>query len=285
MTRAQTKRPKLQQLSIDLLPNEDPHSFAMPLKHTKQQSKKNKKKKPFPFLSLPTEVRLMIYHLALTYDHILIRKARARGAASLLLTNRLIHAEASTVFYDANVFQVPLGGLPSDTTAAAAATLANVRWMRQCCLRLKMTPRTDSWKLNKQIGKLVAGIERSRKMECLLIDASWPEADQWRWGIELLQAFKWLRGIHLAQVLIHTVRRNEHVSHWRDEWTQWIERCMMAEKGVSHEQVSLSHGYREEPRLGIDLVGDELEEAKRKGGWVLQDNDLYALFGKCSVDC
>ncbi|KAL9019650.1 MAG: hypothetical protein Q9185_003115 [Variospora sp. 1 TL-2023] len=258
----------------------------MPLKHTQQQQskkKKTKKKKqqPFPFLSLPTEVRLIIYHLALTYDHILIRKARARGAASLLLTNRLIHAEASTVFYDANVFQVPLGGLPSDTTAA---TLANVRRMRQCCLRLKMTPRTESGTLDKQIGKFVAGIERSRKMECLLIDASWPEADAWRWGIDLLQAFKWLRGIHLAQVLIHTVRRNEQVSHWRDEWTQWIERCMMAEKGVSHEQVSLSHGYWQKPRLGIDLVGDELEEAKRLGGWVLQDNDLYALFGKFSVD-
>ncbi|KAL8643809.1 MAG: hypothetical protein Q9210_007544 [Variospora velana] len=247
----------------------------MPLQYTKQQSKK--KKKPFPFLSLPTEVRLMIYHLALTYDHILIRKARVRGAASLLLTNHLIHAEAFTLFYDENVFQVPISGLPSDTEAA----LANVHFMRQCCLRLKIAPRTDPGKLTKHISKVIAGIERSRKMECLLIDASWPAAEEWRWGIDLLQAFKWVRGIHLVQVLIHTVRRNEDVYHCRDEWTQWIERCMMAEKGVSHEAVSLSNRYREKPRLGIDLVGDELEEAKRKGGWVLHDNDLYALFGKC----
>ncbi|KAI4092270.1 MAG: hypothetical protein LQ344_003514 [Seirophora lacunosa] len=268
MTRAQSSRPKAD-IASDLLPNEDPPSCKIPLKPTKRGSKK---KKQFPFLLLPTEVRVMIYHLSLTYDHILIRKAKARrGAASLLLTNRVIYSEAFPIFYDVNVFQVHIGGLPGDNETA----LANVHFMRQCCLHLELVRKAKSSVLTRLTDKFVAEIW-SGKMECLLVDV-W-EPDEWRCGTAFLEKLRWVKHLHLAQVHVNQVNKKGEVHHYNDPWCQRLERCMMASGEVYHDHEK----YCITPRLGIDLVGEELEKAKRMGGWVVQDNDLYALFGKTS---
>ncbi|KAI4177317.1 MAG: hypothetical protein LQ346_007698, partial [Caloplaca aetnensis] len=222
--------------------------------------------------------RVQIYHDALTYTHILIRRPNApkarKAGTHILLLNRLVYAEAFPIFYDVNVFQVHVGGLPSDTETQ----IANVHYMRQCCLHLEtLEPKrgSKSTLITKLMDKFVADIW-SGKMECLLIDV-W-EPKEWPFAAAYLDKFTWVSGIHLAQVVINQERKNGKVVRIQDRWCQRVERSMM--KSFSRV-METGEEYEAEPQLGIHLVGEELETARKSGGWVVEDNDLYALFGKC----
>ncbi|KAI4189166.1 MAG: hypothetical protein L6R41_001665 [Letrouitia leprolyta] len=244
------------------------------------------KKKIFPFLNLPAEIRIQIYYEALTHEYILIRKSKARKAANLLFVNRLIHSEAFQIFYDVNVFQVHIGGLPSDTEAQ----LVNVPYMRQCCLHLKITPKDSSSRLDKLVDKFVEEIW-SGNMECLLCDI-W-EPDSRPGGTSTLEKLAWVKGIRLVQIVINRTKELRkkgkmgknvvEVRTFQDKWCQHLGRKMMSMKGGSGvcESVRLGEVYEAIPALGINLVGDELQRAKEEGGWVVKENDLYVLFGKC----
>lgn len=113
-------------------------------------------------------------------------------------------------------------------------------------------------------------------MECLLVEIWEPE--EWRAGTEFLERLSWVRGIHLAQVVVHEVGKKGKVVRKQDRWCQRLERSMMTNKSCVN---CFGDEYDATPQLGIDLVGEELEEARKRGGWVVEDNDLYALFGKC----
>ncbi|KAL8688832.1 MAG: hypothetical protein Q9218_005359 [Villophora microphyllina] len=224
------------------------------------------------FLSLPPEVRVKIYLEAFTFERILVRRAKARRAAGLLLTNRLIYLEAFPIFYEANVFQVPIHGSPDDHAA-----IANVHYMRQCCLDLEIDKVPD-WKFDPEplITKFVDKV-RDGRMECLLIEA-W-EYGGYYFATRYLEDFLQLRQIHLAQVVVQ--KKTSKYPEWRryqDKWCQELERSMMAR---DPSPVEFGDDYEAFPKIGIDLVGDELESSKRSGGWVIGDNDLYALFGLC----
>ncbi|KAL8925528.1 MAG: hypothetical protein Q9208_003419 [Pyrenodesmia sp. 3 TL-2023] len=270
ITRAQAKASETSP-PTNSLEHVNPPVSETPSQNPRPRSKKPKK--PFPFLDLPVETRVQIYHDALTYDHILIRKPKARKVANLLLLNRLIHSEAFPIFYDVNVFQVHIGGLPSDTETA----IANVHYMRQCCLHLEILHKqSKSALISKLVNKFVADIWTG-KMECLLVDI-WEPAE-WPSGTTYLEKLSWMRGIHLAQVVVNQVGAKGKVVRKQDRWCQRLERSMMSSKYSSKEP---GDEYEATPRLGIDLVGEDLEKARKRGGWVLEDNDLYALFGKCS---
>ncbi|KAL9016769.1 MAG: hypothetical protein Q9185_005899 [Variospora sp. 1 TL-2023] len=288
LTRAQSKaQSNLSKPTIHLPPPESlsptaPQPAApvppLPKKRTPRPRPAKKPAKPFPFLSLPVETRVQIYHDALTYTHILIRKpnaAKARKAGTpLLLLNRLVYAEAFPIFHDVNVFQVHIGGLPSDTETQ----IANVHYMRQCCLHLEILDYQSGSKsslITKLMNKFVADIW-SGKMECLLIEV-WKPND-WSGGTSYLEKCTWVSGIHLAQVVINQVGENGEVMRIQDRWCQQLERSMMKPRSWVAE---LGVEYEAEPQLGIHLVGEELERARKSGGWVVEDNDLYALFGKC----
>ncbi|KAL9599313.1 MAG: hypothetical protein Q9219_003940 [cf. Caloplaca sp. 3 TL-2023] len=244
---------------------------------TKDSSKKPKPpsaKKSFPFLSLPPELRVKIYHLALTFDRILIRKARVRRTAGLILANRLIYSEAFPIFYEANAFQVHIGGLPTDTETP----LANVHHMKQCCLEFEVAPKAKSGVLRRLIDKFVDDIWGG-KMECLLIDA-WEYPGLGSFADHWLSKFSWVRRIHLVQVVFNQVGKKGKVNQHQDQWCQRLERSMMARQSWIEYDLNLIDEYGAAPKLGIDLVGEELEDAKRNGGWVIGEDDLYVLFGK-----
>ena len=116
-------------------------------------------------------------------------------------------------------------------------------------------------------------------MECLLIDI-WLPTDL-HYGTTYLEEFTWLGGIHLVQVVVNKIKSEEEP--FRDRWCQRVERSMMMSR-LEHNDWSLylEDEYVVEPRLGIDLVGEELVNAKRRGGWVLKENGLYVLFGMLS---
>ncbi|KAL9003001.1 MAG: hypothetical protein Q9188_004101 [Gyalolechia gomerana] len=267
MTRAQAK------LSENNLPIHDSrHQVSLSIRASTNKPRPRLKKMPFPFLLLPVETRIQIYHDALTYDHILIRKQKARQAANLLLVNRLIHSEAFTIFYDVNVFQVHIGNLPSDTETQ----IANVHYMRQCCLHLEITMEGKTTILRKLVDKFVADIW-SGKMECLLVDIWEPE--KWSAGTQCLEKFTWVSQIHLVQVVVNQVGKKGVVKRRQDRWCQRLERSMMAGRLWANKM--FKDKYEANPILGIDLVGDELETARLNGGWVVKENDLYVLFGKC----
>lgn len=227
--------------------------------------------KGLPFLSLSPEVRVKIYFEALTFERTLVRTAKAHRAAGLLLTNRLIYSEAFPIFYEANVFQVRIHGSPDDHAA-----IGNVHYMRQCCLHLEIEKVPDSkFDLYPLITKFVDRI-RDGKMECLLIEA-W-EYGGYYFATHYLEDFLQVRQIHLAQVVVQKSKRTRKKRGYQDKWCQELERSMMAR---DPSPVEFGDDYEAFPKIGIDLVGDELECSKRSGSWVIGDNDLYALFGLC----
>ncbi|KAL9582552.1 MAG: hypothetical protein Q9212_003230 [Teloschistes hypoglaucus] len=263
------------------------------------------KKLPFPFLNLPTELRIKIYHETLTYDHILVHRptARGRGAAAFLITNRLIYSEAFPIFYDVNVFQVHIDGLPSSTETK----VANVEHMRQCCLELEILPMPFNPRkvakpkkenkdqdgkngkevmevpretvIRKLLNKFLEAIWRG-KIECLLIDVREHPGQQC--SIELLEKFTWLCSVHLVQVVVSTIKPEGEVIQFQDYWCQRLEQEMMLPQ-YKYEKQDASDGYIATPQLGINLVGEELEVARKEGGWIIGDNDLFVAFGKSWV--
>lgn len=266
LTRARAKISKTTLLS-DGLEHAKPSVSEVPPKNSRPRLKKS----PFRILELPVEIRGQIYKDALTYDYMLIRKIKARKVANLLLLNRLVYSEAFPIFYDVNVFQLHIGGLPSDTETQ----IKNVHYMRQCCLHLEIRYKESKGvRITKLINKFVADIW-SGKMECLLIDV-WEPAE-WPAGTTFLEMFSWLRQIHLAQVVVNQVKKKE-VVRYQDRWCQRLERSMMACESFVKDS---GEEYIATPQLGTHLVGEELEKAKRQGGWFVEDDDLYALFGKC----
>ncbi|KAL8637692.1 MAG: hypothetical protein Q9228_005059 [Teloschistes exilis] len=251
------------------------------------------KKQPFPFLSLPTELRNKIYHDTLTYDHILIQRpnAGARGAAALLITNRLIYSEAFSIFYDVNVFQVHIDGLPSSTESK----VANVEHMRQCCLELELFSKPFNGRkvakpmkknkdevgkrgkevmevpkitvVRKLLGKFLEAIWRG-KIECLLIDVlEHPGQDG---SVEMLEKFTWLSRVHLVQVIVSKLTSQGDVIQSQDYWCQRVEQEMMR-TGYRYNTHSPDDGYIAAPQLGIDLVGEKLKIAKKEGGYSTEE--------------
>ncbi|KAI4252444.1 MAG: hypothetical protein LQ352_004292 [Teloschistes flavicans] len=293
MTRAQAKLSKLDSTTGNI-----PSHCTAPAKNPKPRLKKQ----PFPFLKLPTELRVKIYHDALTYDRILIRKrtTRSRNAAAFLLTNRLIYSEAFPIFYDVNAFQVHIDGLPSNTETS----IANVRYMRQCCLELELLPQpinpkklaNANQKIKDEDGKKKKKVNEVPKdtviqklldkfleeiwvgqIECLLIDA-WEH--KWEYGsTTMLEKFTWMSKVHLVQVVVNKMQPKGEWIQCQDYWSQRLEWEMM--RTQYRYDTGPTEEYIATPRLGIDLVGEELEVAKRTGGWVIGENDLYVAFGKC----
>ncbi|KAL8949915.1 MAG: hypothetical protein Q9222_004017, partial [Ikaeria aurantiellina] len=234
-----------------------------------------RRKKPFPLLLLPTELGFKVYQYALTYDYILVRNPKRRGAASLLRVNRQIQSETALLFYELNAFQIYIGHLPYDTQAA----MANVHYMRQCCLHLDIDPQAKVSKLLKHIAFFVKGIW-SGNMECLLVDV-WETNDWYSKASMYLEKLSWVRQLHLAQVVVQEVTDRGEVKQYQDDHCQLLERSLMSTNpSVDANGLRTRNKYSRTPRLGIQLVGDELQEAKEKGGWVVGNDDLYALFGK-----
>ncbi|KAL8691617.1 MAG: hypothetical protein Q9218_003192, partial [Villophora microphyllina] len=228
-----------------------------------KKSKPRLTKKPFPFISVPTEIRIKIYHDSLIYDHILVRKPKAR-AASLLLSNRQVYSEAFDIFYDVNVFQVYISGLPSETETA----MANVHYMRQCCLQIEIFPhpkntfkatkvtkakKEDKDKVAKKKKKVQEGFKDvifrrfldkfladiwAGKIECLLIDV-WEHEDRYCFP-SILEKFTWMRRVHLVQVVVNQVKKTGQVKQYQNYWCQRLERSMMAASGA--EYVFKHHG-------------------------------------------
>lgn len=151
--------------------------------------------------------------------------------------------------------------------------------MRQCCLHLEVVVGSKAGRLRRLIDRFVADIWAG-KMECLLIEVWQPV--QWQCGTSALEKLTWVRQIHLAQVVINEVKKSGGVKQYQDRWCQRLEKSMMATTAyVEDRKLNLGEEYNASPQLNIDLVGEELREGKRAGGWVLNKNDLYALFGKC----
>lgn len=263
------------------------------------------KKLPFIFLCLPTELRIKIYHNTLTYDHILVQRptAGARGAAAFLITSRFIYSEAFSIFYDVNVFQVHIDGLPSSTESK----IANVEHMRQCCLELELFSKPFNCRkvakpkqknkdgvgkkgkevmkvpkitvVRKLLDRFLEAIWRG-KIECLLIHVrEHPGQDG---SVEMLEKFTWLSRVHLVQVVVSKLTLQGDVIQSQDYWCQRVEQEMMR-TGYRYNTHSPDDGYIATPQLGIDLVGEKLKIAKKEGGWVIGDNDLHVAFGKCWV--
>ncbi|KAL9034062.1 MAG: hypothetical protein Q9214_007218 [Letrouitia sp. 1 TL-2023] len=241
----------------------------------------NRPKKPFPFLSLPAEIRIKIYRYAVSYDYMLTSRRKRKTASGLLSVSRLIHSEAFEIFYAENVFEIYIGGGPQPSSRKP---IPNLELMRQCYVRInkeKLHNSKDSrrgFRLYHRFDQVL--MEPRNRLECLLIELHAPRFDDspgWR---SHLKFWDTVQGIHLVEIVIVETASGE-VNH--NGLVQRAERMMMrdaySEEAIPYTMMEYQQPYIRQPRLSIDLTGPMLSDAKKHGGWEYKKNDLYALFG------
>ncbi|KAL9608830.1 MAG: hypothetical protein Q9167_006348 [Letrouitia subvulpina] len=240
----------------------------------------NRPKKPFPFLSLPAEIRIKIYHYAVSYDYMLTSRRKRGTASGLLSVSRLIHSEAFEIFYAENVFEIYIGGGPKP---ASRKLLPNLKLMRQCYVKInkeKLYNSKDSRGLSLYHRFDQVLMDPRNRLECLLIELHTPKLDDdmdWRSDLKYMDS---AQGIHLVEIVIVETPLGEVRSNGL---VQRAERMMMrdasSEEVIPYTMREHRRPYINQPRLSIDLTGPMLSDAKKNGGWEYKKNDLYALFG------
>ncbi|KAL8747952.1 MAG: hypothetical protein Q9190_000216 [Brigantiaea leucoxantha] len=202
---------------------------------------------------------------------------RRRFSNPLLLSCRLVHTEALPIFYRENAFQFSIA---SNTPFTRHSPFPNLHLIRQCCFHVDIEIPGSTSRMERLLRKFILKVSRARVMEVLLVDIR--QRVRKPTGEWVASFFRKLRGIHLAQVVIREVGpvlTAKSEGKERTAYLQMVERRMMSEEweeNVAEE----GKRYCMEPRLGIELAGEELEEAKKRGGWLVGEADLHVLFGK-----
>ncbi|KAI4212347.1 MAG: hypothetical protein LQ351_004917 [Letrouitia transgressa] len=248
--------------------------------HPRKKRAGNRAKNPFPFLSLPAEIRLKIYHYAVSYDYMLTSRRKRRTASGLLTVSRLIHSEVFEIFYAENVFGIYIGGGPKP---ASRKLIPNLELMRQCYVKIDkgriQTPKTSNRAsgLFHRFSRVLR--DPRNRLECLLVELHTPKvnSDGWRSDLRFLDM---VQGIHLVEIVVVDTRK-KRVNH--NGLAQRTERMMMRdaddEEEIPYTMKEWKLPYNRQPRLSIDLTGPMLSDAKKHGGWEYKKDDLYALFG------
>ncbi|KAI9667379.1 MAG: hypothetical protein M1821_000194 [Bathelium mastoideum] len=184
---------------------------------------------PFPLLDLPLEIRLLIYHHALTHasiPHLRLLSTRAHCSdyvlpspplvPALLATCRAVAAEATPVLYGANVFAAHpqlLTALPylvrSSQPIRDAGVAARIRrwWLH---VRLDTDAPWDSGKVEDAFS----GVE---ELQLEVFQAQFGSC-----GYEVLRRFVGVRGVRRAKVF----------GSVEEGFARWLEGVMMSESGA-----------------------------------------------------
>jgi hypothetical protein len=125
---------------------------------------------PFPFLSLPAEIRNRIYSLILARDHPkpLILLPNHRAPTSLFLTSSQIHREASYLFYTSQTFRLfPIQEFkPLPTVAEVPLRYRSLITKVELILGPGWTAPPKSWKVTPRMAKI---LKQSRQASWLRV--------------------------------------------------------------------------------------------------------------------
>ncbi|KAL8762102.1 MAG: hypothetical protein Q9184_001847 [Pyrenodesmia sp. 2 TL-2023] len=247
--------------------------------------------KPFPFFSLPAEIRNMVYGHFIHFPRGVVKAKTMSTRLRPFLVNRQLFAEASARFYAFNVFKFYSAYVFSGQDPFGF----NLTRIRKCFLHLNGThPRARDF-LTWYLKEFVDALIKRHSLECLLVRALPYQLPQ----VKTLAA---LRGIELVQIdaVGARVLWNSREAFWTmfDPWTkgpsdlrlcQLLERLMMSDGSAATENEIQERAVKAEdrkekyvakPALSVQLKGEAAQLAKRDGGWA----DPHALYRYLGID-
>ncbi|KAL8644476.1 MAG: hypothetical protein Q9210_007237, partial [Variospora velana] len=145
--------------------------------------------KPFPFLSLPPEIRNIVYRNFTHFPRGVVRAKSLPTRLRLFLVNRQLHHEASALFYASNVFKFYSAHvLPGDDPFGP-----NLTRIRNCFVHLNGTDLDALGFLTWYVKEFVNALLPRNALECLLLRVL-PNQ------LSVTDPLQRLRGIAFAQV-------------------------------------------------------------------------------------
>lgn len=245
-------------------------------------------KTPFPFLSLPPELRQQIYRNLVVFPNGVREKPLSMDShLNIFLASRQLYAESSEIFYAENAFllnsRVAESYFPS--SEPFSPTLNRVR---RCILNIQPTTSFESFFLDSYLSYFVDTLMPEHKLRYLLIVAT-------SYQVPYLTDLEKLSGVGLVQIDV----AHYGVSYWRDgspstgykmciahdepkvAYQQHLERLMMSdgsEEQKKKTQEELKGEYDSEPAFPTALVREELDRARWKGV-----GELIYSFNKASM--
>ncbi|KAL8707058.1 MAG: hypothetical protein Q9225_007847, partial [Loekoesia sp. 1 TL-2023] len=253
-----------------------PNSF-----HHDSEAGPKKSNKPFPFFSLPPEIRNMIYRYIVRFRKGVVKAAKMSPRLQLWLVNRRFLNEASALFYSENVFKFYSGYVQPGEDPFGP----HLSRVQRCFLHLKWTWSNAMAFMQWYLTEFVKALMPKKDLRYLLVRIAPQQLGQ-------LEPLEHLSGIELAQIEIsYTWDRLSYYrivgpkSAWatahpprRNRYHQLLERLMMSDgKSQTRVRNSLRSYYNAEPVLSTFLSGEALQRAKLHGGWT-EEGDLFDFF-------
>ncbi|KAL9023373.1 MAG: hypothetical protein Q9196_007241, partial [Gyalolechia fulgens] len=271
---------RIQKLQAPSIPKEMAPSVT-----TTQDTIHHDTNEPFPFLSLPFELRNKIYRHFVHFPTGVIKAPSMSPRLALYLVSRQFHTEASQIFFAENVFH-----LQSDTAEEGqdpfGPTLARAQ---RCIVNLRLTPPFEWGIIERYLTSFVAALSPKHELQCLLIIAT-------PYQVERLSPLEKLSGIRFAQIDVapafyeYWFHGSPHTGFtWflpydapKVPYQQLLERLMMSD-GNSADTIKqgVTGAYHAEPPLTTSLEGEELSHAQLHGGWAATGELINLLNDVC----
>ncbi|KAL8768852.1 MAG: hypothetical protein Q9209_005033 [Squamulea sp. 1 TL-2023] len=234
----------------------------------------------FPFLSLPPEIRNMIYRYIVRFTNGVIRTTKTKTRLQLWLVNRQFYDESSALFYHENTFKfyscyVRTGEDPFGP---------RLDRIERCYLHLALTRRSGKAFLHWFVDEFATAVAASNNLKYLLVRMT-------DYQLDCVKPLEQLSKIPFA--LVHRdwetyfvngpsyLESRHGLSHQRTGFEQRLERLMMRDResetaiveGLSHD-----YAYVSSPTLSTELTGQALQLAQSRGGWA-DVQHLYQFLG------
>ncbi|KAL8787668.1 MAG: hypothetical protein Q9213_002099 [Squamulea squamosa] len=221
----------------------------------------------FPFLSLPPEIRNMIYRYIVRFANGVVRTTKTKTRLQLWLVNRQFYDESSELFYHENTFKfyscyVRTGEDPFGP---------RLDRIERCYLHLALTRRSGKAFLQWFINEFAMAVTAANNLKYLLVRMTDYQLDCVK-QLEQLSKIRFAL-VHLDWETYFVNRRfypesRYDLGYQRTQFEQRLERLMMRD-GKSETAVveGLSHGYVSSPLLSTELTGQALQLAQSCGGW------------------
>jgi len=212
--------------------------------------------RPFPFLALPTELRLQIHNYLLpsaptTYDCTNTYPPRRRRYPlrrhGMLLANRQLHAEYAQAFYERTSFFFYVdedNGMQPATTpfwTLPPALLPNLRTFR-LFIELEQLVRVEDFSIGALVARIEALLGCMERVQGLQLEWDygtttgrpvweWEEGELLGWeglwkrlGEPFVQRLKGRAGMQWMVVIIHGLNIGSHTHFLEREGAEWVKR-------------------------------------------------------------
>ncbi|KAL8955759.1 MAG: hypothetical protein Q9193_006504 [Seirophora villosa] len=242
---------------------------------------------PFPFFSLPPEVRNMVYRNFARFPRGVVKAKSMPTRLQPFLANHKLYDEASKLFYAENVFKFYSLYVAPGIDPFGPSLIR----IHKCFMHLNGTDLAATAFIARYVEQFVTALLPHHALKYLLIRLL---------PLQLVppleESLERLRGITFVQIHL-TTKSDRPLYNWRppSAYTllsailqivppalrrrqQYLERAMMSEPTGQRIPMAQNGGYVADPRLTVYLKDPELRTAQMTGGWRSRV-ELYVYFG------